>query len=216
MQNRVSSALSSLPQPVQAQGVTVQKSSTSILQIVDLDLAGRSLRQPVPVELRDHQRSTRSPRLAGVGNVSVFGAGQYAMRIWLDPQKLQARGLDPAGRHPGAAAAERAGHRRPGRPAAGAGRPGVPVHDQRAGKLDDVAEFENIIVKTGAAARSRACRTSRASSSARRATARPSSSTASRRPASRIFQLPDANALDVAKRVESEDDGAGARVSARP
>ena len=34
-------------------------------------------------------------RLPGVGNVTVFGAGQYSMRIWLDPNKLQARGLTP-------------------------------------------------------------------------------------------------------------------------
>ena len=33
-------------------------------------------------------------RLPGVGNVNVFGAGQYSMRIWLDPEKMQARGLN--------------------------------------------------------------------------------------------------------------------------
>ena len=35
-------------------------------------------------------------RLPGVGNVNVFGAGQYAMRIWLDPDKLKARSLTPS------------------------------------------------------------------------------------------------------------------------
>ena len=54
VQNRVSSALSSLPQAVQVQGVTVQKRSTAILQIVTLTSPGRPLRQPLSQQLRHH------------------------------------------------------------------------------------------------------------------------------------------------------------------
>ena len=55
VQNRVALALASLPQPVQAQGVTVQKKSTAILQIVTLSSPDNRLRQPLPQQLRHHQ-----------------------------------------------------------------------------------------------------------------------------------------------------------------
>ncbi len=94
VQNRVSSALAQLPEAVQQQGVTVQKRSTAILQIVTLTSPdGRYdslyLSNYATISLRDELS-----RLPGVGNVNVFGAGQYSMRIWLDPNKMQARGLD--------------------------------------------------------------------------------------------------------------------------
>jgi hydrophobic/amphiphilic exporter-1 (mainly G- bacteria), HAE1 family len=94
VQNRVSSALSSLPQSVQVQGVNVQKRSTAILQIVTLtspDARYDSLYMSnfATIRLKDE-----IARLPGVGNVTVFGAGQYSMRIWLDPSKMQARGLN--------------------------------------------------------------------------------------------------------------------------
>src|SRR5882757_9824115 len=95
VQNRVSSALSSLPQAVQAQGVIVQKNSTAILQIVTLSSPDQRydslyLANYATIKLKDE-----IARLPGVGNVFVFGAGQYSMRVWLDPNKMQARGLNP-------------------------------------------------------------------------------------------------------------------------
>ena len=95
VQNRVASALASLPQSVQAQGVTVQKRSTSILEIVTLTSSDKRhdslfLANYGTIRLKDE-----ISRLPGVGNVTVFGAGQYAMRVWLDPNLLQARSLEP-------------------------------------------------------------------------------------------------------------------------
>src|SRR5499433_671567 len=95
VQNRVSSALSSLPQAVQVQGVTVQKRSTSILLFVTLSSPKATydslfLSNYATINVRDELS-----RLPGVGNVTVFGAGQYSMRVWLDPNKLQVRGLVP-------------------------------------------------------------------------------------------------------------------------
>ena len=95
VQNRVSSALSQLPQSVQNQGVTVQKKSTSILLFVTLTSPDATydslyLSNYATINLKDELS-----RLPGVGNVTVFGAGQYSMRVWLDPNKLQARGLMP-------------------------------------------------------------------------------------------------------------------------
>src|SRR3954470_13558283 len=93
VQNRVSSATSSLPQAVQVQGVVVQKKSTAILQIVTLTSPdGRYdslyLSNYGTIKLKDE-----IARLPGVGNVIVFGAGQYSMRVWLDPDRLRSRGL---------------------------------------------------------------------------------------------------------------------------
>lgn len=93
VQNRVSTALASLPQSVQVQGVNVQKKSTSILEIVTLTSPDKRydslyLSNYATIRLKDE-----IARLQGVGNVSVFGAGQYSMRIWLDAEKMQARGL---------------------------------------------------------------------------------------------------------------------------
>src|SRR5437588_6394740 len=95
VQNRVSSALSALPQAVQSQGVTVQKKSTAILLFVTLTSPnatydGLFLSNYATINIRDELS-----RLPGVGDVTVFGAGQYSMRVWLDPNKLYARGLMP-------------------------------------------------------------------------------------------------------------------------
>src|ERR1700749_2004565 len=95
VQNRVSAALASLPQAVQGQGVTGQQKSTPILQIVTLTSPDNSrddlyLSNFATIKLKDE-----IARLPGVGSVSVFGAGQYSMRIWLDPNKMQSRALTP-------------------------------------------------------------------------------------------------------------------------
>ncbi len=89
MQNRVSSALSQLPDAVQAQGVTVQKKSTAILMFVTLTSPDKSRDSLYPRQLRAPSICATSCRAcSGVGNVTVFGAGQYSMRVWLDPNKL--------------------------------------------------------------------------------------------------------------------------------
>jgi len=94
VQNRVSAALAQLPQAVQSQGVTVQKRSTAVLLFVTLTSPDNRydslyLANYATINLRDELS-----RLPGVGNVNVFGAGQYSMRIWLDPEKLKARSLN--------------------------------------------------------------------------------------------------------------------------
>ena len=93
VQNRVAAATAQLPQAVQSQGVTVQQKSTAILEIVALsatDPRYDSLFLSNYAAINLQQEIARVP---GVGNVVVFGAGQYAMRVWLDPNKMQARGL---------------------------------------------------------------------------------------------------------------------------
>ena len=149
VQNRVSSALSSLPQSVQNQGVTVQKKSTSILLFVTLTSPKGTydslyLSNYATINLRDELS-----RLPGVGNVTVFGAGQYSMRIWLDPNKLQVRGLMPQD-------VIQAIQQQSQQVTAGqVGAPPTPPGQAFQytlninGRLDDVSQFEDVIVKTG-------------------------------------------------------------------
>jgi len=149
VQNRVSSALSQLPQAVQNQGVTVQKKSTAILLFVTLTSPDAKydslyLSNYATINLKDELA-----RLPGVGNVTVFGAGQYSMRIWLDPNRLQVRGLMPQD-------VIQAIQQQSQQVAAGqVGSPPVPPGQAFQytlnvnGRLDDASRFEDIIVKTG-------------------------------------------------------------------
>src|ERR1700744_1691098 len=95
VQNRVSAALASLPQAVQLQGVTVQKKSTSILEIVTLTSTDPRYDSLFLSNYATINLVPELSRLNGVGNALVFGVGQYSMRIWLDPDRLYARGLTP-------------------------------------------------------------------------------------------------------------------------
>ena len=96
VQNRVAIAMSSLPDAVQLQGVTTQKKSTSILEFVSLTSPDSRYDSLFLSNYAVINLQNELARLPGVGNVNVFGAGQYAMRIWMDPDQLQARSLTPS------------------------------------------------------------------------------------------------------------------------
>jgi HAE1 family hydrophobic/amphiphilic exporter-1 len=149
VQNRVSSALAQLPQAVQNQGVTVAKKSTAVLLFVTLTSPKASydslyLSNYATINIRDELS-----RLPGVGNVTVFGAGQYSMRIWLDPDKLHVRALMPQDviqaiqQQSQQVTAGQVGM--PPTPSGQAFQYTLNVN----GRLDDADEFNNIIVKTG-------------------------------------------------------------------
>jgi hydrophobic/amphiphilic exporter-1 (mainly G- bacteria), HAE1 family len=96
VQSRVQAAMAQLPDPVQKQGVVVQKKSTAILQFVTLtaknnEFDGLFLNNYATINMQNELA-----RLPGVGNVAVFGAGNYAMRVWLDPKKMYAYSLNPS------------------------------------------------------------------------------------------------------------------------
>jgi len=94
VQNKVQSAVSRLPQAVQAQGVRVTKSTSDFLMVVTLNSDDPSV---TSADLGDYIASTLQDilgRVEGVGDTNLFGSG-YAMRIWLDPTKLQRYNLMP-------------------------------------------------------------------------------------------------------------------------
>lgn len=93
VQNRVSQSLPRLPQEVRDLGVTTTKSSPNLMMVVHLiSPDGRYdslyLRNYAVLNVRDVLA-----RLPGMGEVRIFGAGDYSMRVWLDPQKVAARNL---------------------------------------------------------------------------------------------------------------------------
>ena len=150
VQNRVAAAMSQLPGPVQQQGVVTKKKSTAILQIVTLTSTNKAhdslfLSNFATLALRD-----RLARLAGVGDVVVFGIGEYSMRIWLDTELMRQRSLTPA-------EVLRAIQKQNAKVTAGqVGMPPTPagqdfqltVNVESA--LADAAQFEQIIVKSSA------------------------------------------------------------------
>jgi HAE1 family hydrophobic/amphiphilic exporter-1 len=203
VQNRVSAALAALPQAVQVQGVVVQKKSTSILEIVTLTSPDSKydslyLSNYATIRLKDELA-----RLPGVGNVTVFGAGQYSMRIWLDPEKMKARGLT-------AQDVIQALQQQSEQVTAGQiGAP--PVLDGQSfqytveveSRLDDPDQFAAVVVKTGAAGdMTRVRDIGRVELGAQtygqffELDGQPAAGMA-------IFLSPGANALDVAGRVEA-------------
>ena len=93
VQNRVAVAESRLPEEVRRIGVTVRKSSPDMLMVIHLSSSDGS-RDPLYISnYATLQVRDVLARLDGVGDVRIFGARDYAMRIWLDPEKVASRNL---------------------------------------------------------------------------------------------------------------------------
>ncbi len=93
VQNRVAQANARLPEDVRRQGVTTQKQSPTFLMVVHLTSPKGKydtlyLRNYARLHVKD-----ALARIQGVGDAQVFGGGDYAMRAWLDPERVAARGL---------------------------------------------------------------------------------------------------------------------------
>ncbi len=93
VQNRVAIAQPKLPEEVQRQGVTTKKKSTSIIMVVALTSDDTGIDS---LNLSNYATRTvkdELSRIPGVGDINVFGSSNYGMRVWLDPARLKARGL---------------------------------------------------------------------------------------------------------------------------
>jgi HAE1 family hydrophobic/amphiphilic exporter-1 len=93
VQNQVNSALAQLPSGVQVQGVNVKKVSTNILLVVSLYSEDDRFDEAFLSNYGIINMQYPLARLPGIGQVRVFGAGQYSMRVWLDPNRLKQFGL---------------------------------------------------------------------------------------------------------------------------
>ncbi len=206
VQNQVSAALASLPMPVQAQGLVVQKKSTSILQIVSLTSPDQRYDSLYLSNYATINLVNELARLPGVGNVNVLGVGQYSMRVWLDPQKLYTFGLTPSD------VSKVIQQQSQDVTAGQVGQPPAPkgldfqYTIDVVGRLSTPEEFGNIIVKAEQGSGGRIVRVrdiarvelgAQTYSTTSHINGKPNSGLA-------IYQLPDANALDVAKAVKAK------------
>ena len=202
--NRVKQVEPRLPEEVRRQGVTVERGSSAFLQVLafyspDGSYDDLFISNYVTLNVLDQLK-----RLPGTTNVQIFGAKDYAMRIWLQPDRLDAAQADAIGRDPRGQRAERAVRRRQGRARRRSPGAGPDLHDHHAGPL---------LGSEGVRA---------TSSCARTRTARPCGSPKSRASSSGskdydfigryngkeatlvgIFLQPGANALEVAKTVRT-------------
>ena len=95
VQNRVAIAEGNLPEAVVTQGITTRKQSTDIVLLLSLEsdsalYSGLYLSNYAQLNFTD-----ALSRLPGVGSVTVFGAGRYSMRVWLDSELMRIRGVTP-------------------------------------------------------------------------------------------------------------------------
>ena len=147
VQNRVNQALPRLPDVTRALGVTTAKSSPDLTMVVHLvSPTGRYdmlyLRNYAVLNVKD-----RLARLDGVGDVRLFGSGDYAMRIWLDPEKIAERNMTAddvinAVRQQNVQVAAGVIN---GPPYSKSGQLQLPINVE--GRLSDPEQFTNIIVK---------------------------------------------------------------------
>jgi multidrug efflux pump len=93
VQNRVSQALPRLPQEVQRLGVTTEKTSPDLLMVVHLESPDNRYDMLYLANLAILQVKDELGRLPGVGSVQVFGAGDFSMRVWLNPNQLASHNL---------------------------------------------------------------------------------------------------------------------------
>ena len=204
VQNRVTSALPSLPSAVQQQGVVTRKRSTAILQIVTLSSDDPSHDALFLSNFANLRLRESLARLPGVADVNVFGVGAYSMRIWLDAAQMKQRGLNPS------AVIAVVGKQTQRISAGQLGMPPAPPGQQRQlsivvdGPLEDPEEFGNLVIATGdngAVTRLRDVARIELGSQNYNQTFTFDGRSAG---GIAIYQLPDANALDAADAVRTE------------
>ena len=205
VQNRVAIAQAQLPDDVKRQGIITKKLSTNIILFVVLTSPdGRYdslyLSNYGTLNIRDVLS-----RIDGVGDVNVFGAGAYSMRVWLDPPRLRALGMTTqdvvdAIREQNVQVA-----------AGQVGQPPVPSSQQfqytvtTLGRLSDVSQFEDIVVKSEGGRITRLRDVARVELGSQtydlffEKNGKPAAGIA-------VYQLPGANALQVADRVRAAMD----------
>lgn len=148
VQSRVDRAMPRLPQEVQRLGIVTEKSSPDLTMVVHLLSPDNRydmlyLSNYAALNVKDELA-----RIKGVGAVRLFGAGEYSLRIWLDPNKVSALGLSPAN----IIAAVREQNQQAAAGSLGAqpsGSADFQLLINVKGRLTELSEFEDIIIKVG-------------------------------------------------------------------
>ncbi|MBA6357834.1 MULTISPECIES: efflux RND transporter permease subunit [unclassified Colwellia] len=149
VQNSVNSALSRLPEEVQRLGVVAEKSSPDLAMVVHLYSPQESHDTAYLSNYADLYVKDKISRLPGVGDIKLFGGGQYSMRVWLNPDALAARELT-------ATDVINALREQNQQVAAGSLGSQPAANDSQfqvllnvKGRLDNIEEFEQVIIKVG-------------------------------------------------------------------
>src|SRR5262249_54127831 len=201
VQNRVNLAVPQLPDVIKQTGVTTIKRSPDILMGIAINSPDGRYDQLYLSNFALMQIKDELSRVPGVGDVFLFGQRDYSMRIWVDPARLSVRRLTAndivaALREQNSQVAAGAIGQEPIQ-----GRQEAQITLSTTGRLADVEEFENIVVKTGAGGR-----TLRLKDVARVELGSKNQDITTRLDGREtvflaIFQMPDANALEVRQRV---------------
>jgi HAE1 family hydrophobic/amphiphilic exporter-1 len=204
VQNRVAIAEPTLPEEVKRLGITTKKQSTNFLQIIALYSPDKRFDTTYLSNYASLHLKDELARIDGVGEVEVFGARDYSMRIWLDPDKLKARRL--ATTDVIAALQEQ-------NVQVAAGQIGAPPAPKgqnfqltvnTLGRLKTVAQFEDIIVKTAEGGRLTRVRDIARVELGAKSYSDLATFNGQPQVALGIFQRPGSNALDVAVRVKAK------------
>ncbi|MEX0692923.1 MAG: multidrug efflux RND transporter permease subunit [Rhodospirillales bacterium] len=153
VQNRVAIAEPRLPEEVRRRGITTRKNSPDLMLVINMYSPGGTYDQTYIGNYAVLQLKDRLSRIDGVGDVRLFGASEYSMRIWLDPDMIQSFGMT-AGEVLSALRAQNI------QVASGTlNEPPMPKQNafqlsiQTQGRLIEPEQFENIIVKAGTTGR---------------------------------------------------------------
>lgn len=207
VQNRISLAEASLPGPVKQQGISVMSESSNIVLFIALE--GDDPDRYSALYLTNYAKLNiidEISRIDGVGGAGAFGAGEYSMRVWLDPDKMKVRGLTPT---------DVMGMIQSQNLEVSAGSVGTPPVSSDVdfeftltaqGQLENAEEFGDIILRTGpdgSQLKLKDVATVELGSSSYSDIAHVSGENAG---LIGVQQLPGANALDVAKKVKAKLD----------
>lgn len=202
VQNRVNRALPRLPQEVQRLGVVTEKSSPNLTMVVHLTSPDSRYDMLYLSNYAEQNVKDELNRINGVGEVRLFGAGEYSMRVWLDPNKVAALGMN-AGDVISAIQAQNQQAAAGSLGAQPAGGSEFQLLINVRGRLLDEREFGDIIIKTGDAGEiSRLKDVARIELGADYYTLR---SLLNNRPAAAlpIFQAPGSNAIQISDDVRA-------------
>ncbi len=206
VENRVAAALAQLPDPVQTQGVVTKKTSTAVLQLITVTSAKEKYDALFLSNYATIYLQNELIRLPGVANINVLGVGQYSMRVWLNPDLMQQRSLVPS---------DVINALKEQNVELAAGQFGAPPAEKEQdfqfsitanGSLNQVSEFEEIIVKSSASSGGKITRLkdvarvelgSQSYSQFFEANGKPAAGLA-------IYQLPGSNAISTAKGVREK------------
>ncbi len=205
VQNRVNLALPFLPDAVTAQGVSVQKRSSAFMMVIAIFAPDNAFDQPYVANYANVYVLDALKRIPGANQASIFGSADYAMRIWLKPDRMAKLGITVGDVQQAIASqnqqfsAGRIGQA----PTPGPVLQTFPIATK--GRMTEPAEFEDIILRGGtgdAAAMIRLKDVARAELGSKEYTLRGrfNGKTAT---LLAVYQQPGANALDVAKQVRS-------------